>query len=46
MTSKQGTGGEIMLPATGGIGVNIFYAAGALLVIGSVFLAVMRGFRK
>ena len=32
-----------MLPATGGIGVNVFYAAGALLVIGSVFLAVMKG---
>lgn len=35
-----------MLPSTGGIGVNVIYAAGALLVIGSVFLAVMRGFRR
>ncbi len=34
---------ERMLPATGGIGVNAFYATGALLVIGAVFLAVMKG---
>ena len=37
---------ERMLPATGGIGVNIFYATGALLVIGAVFLAVMKGFKR
>jgi LPXTG-motif cell wall-anchored protein len=35
-----------MLPSTGGIGVNIFYATGALLVIGAVFLAVMKGFKR
>lgn len=32
-----------MLPATGGIGVNVFYATGALLVIGGLFLAAMKG---
>lgn len=37
---------ENILPATGGIGVNIFYATGALLVIGSLFLAVMKGFKR
>lgn len=37
---------RIMLPSTGGIGVNVFYAVGALLVIGSLFLAIMRGFKR
>ena len=32
-----------MLPATGGIGVNLFYAVGAFLIISGVFLAVMKG---
>jgi len=32
-----------MLSATRGIGVYVFYAAGTLLIIGGVFLAVMKG---
>lgn len=34
-----------MLPATGGIGVNVIYAVGAILVIGAAFMAVMKGLR-
>ena len=44
MSEKHQTeGGDNMLPETGGIGVNLFYAVGVLLIIGSVFLAVMKG---